>query len=87
MPARKFLGALNVSGTETFDIYQSAEIVIVDEDKVFKFVSIQIVMTSLQRLNNGQEFLMESLVANFSPNHLPKKKATSAIAQNQQLTS
>lgn len=53
MISKEFLRSSDISGTQALDIYEMAEIVIIDEDKNLKFGAFQVAMTYFQGFNNG----------------------------------
>ena len=51
------------------------EIIVVYKDEDFVFVMFQVVVPSLQSLNNGQEVLIISFAIGLSENYLSKEKS------------
>ncbi len=70
----EFLGLTDLPGTQTLGIHESAEIVVVDEDKNLIFVAFQIVAPILEDLNNSQQLLVVGLVLSPRPYYLPREK-------------
>lgn len=53
MISREFLCPANLTKTQTFCMYELAEVIMVSKDKDFIFIAFQVVTPSLENLNNS----------------------------------
>lgn len=71
---REFLGLINLTKIQTFQIHKLTEVFMVSKDEVLVFTAFYIVMLSLKSLHNGQEFLIVDFITGLSRDHLSRKK-------------
>ena len=72
---REFLHLVDLTRAHVFCIYESTKIVIVSKNKNLIFIIFQVVVPSLESLNNGYKFLIVSLVPSFYGDHFLRKKS------------
>lgn len=70
MILRKFLSLLNLAEIQILCIYKLVEIIIISEDKNLIFVVFQVIILSLEIINNSQKLLIISLILSFYRNYL-----------------
>lgn len=70
MILRKFLSLLNLAEIQILCIYKLVEIIIISEDKNLIFVVFQVIILSLEIINNSQKLLIISLILSLCRNYL-----------------
>lgn len=73
---REFLDPSNVKKAQVFLIYKLTEVVIVGEDKSFKFVVFSLIVPNFKSFNNRLRFVIRRFIPSFNKNYLSKKKTT-----------
>lgn len=63
--SRELLHSINFSKVETLSIHKLSEVIVSSKDKNLIFATLQVVVPSLNSLNNGQKFLIMNFVSYF----------------------
>ena len=66
--SKKLLYLVDLPGTQFFNTYELAEIIIIGKNKYFQFVAFQLIAPSLQSFNYGEYFYIESFVLSLCQN-------------------
>lgn len=64
---------INLAKTQVFCIYKFTKFIIVNKNKDFVFVALQIMIPSLKSLNNNQKCLILSLIPSLNKDYFSKK--------------